>query len=122
MVFTNAGKQFVTYLLGSQLPNAFISAIATGSGSGTSLVTDNTLIGEFLRNSITGSPDFTENQKVSFQGDFNSVSMSGTTLSEIGLFASPTISTGSLFLRESFGSVAFDGTLELQVSATLEVV
>lgn len=83
-----------------------------------------TLEDESNRTPITGSPDFTEDRKVTFQGDFSSVQMSGITLTEFGLFdqASGTGFPGSVWQREGFGSVAFDGTNELQIISTLQVL
>jgi len=123
MVFTNDGKQFVTWGLGSNV-GLFIGHIGIGSGSGTASVSDNTLINEIIRQPITGSPDFTTNRKVSFQGDFNSVQMSGLHLTEFGLFniGSADTLTGSTWQREGFGSVVFNGTNELQITTTLEVL
>ena len=122
MTFTNAGAQFLAFRLGSSLPDLFVGAIAIGSGSGTATVSDVTLVAEELRTIITGSPSFTEARKTQFQGDFNSVEMSGLTLSEFGLFTSGPALTGSTWQREAFGSVTFDGTNELQITITLEVI
>lgn len=122
MVFTNAGKQFVAWRLGSALNTSFISNIGIGDGSGTGLVTNTTLVNERLRTNITGSPDFSTSRKVVFQGDFNSVQMSGINLSEFGLFTSGAAGIGSTWQRESFGSIVFDGTNELQITSALEVL
>ena len=60
-------------------------------------------------------------RKVTFQADFNSVEMSGTHLTEFGLFTTGTAAlVGSSWLRESFGSIVFDGTNELQVLSTID--
>lgn len=96
--------------------------MAIGSGSGTVALTDVILVGERDRNLITGSPDFDTVRKVQFQGDFNSVEMSGTTLFEFGLLASGPSVVGSLWQREGFGSIVFDGTNELQILSTIEVI
>jgi len=72
MVFTNTGKQFIAYALGSDISNNLIGYVAIGSGSGTALATNSTLIAETDRNPITGSPNFTTARKVQFQADFNS--------------------------------------------------
>lgn len=124
MVFTNIGKEYVAFRLGSNLPGLFVGHIGIGTGSGTALVTDTTLVTEVNRTNITGSPNFTTARKVSFQADFNSLQMSGINLTEFGLFdvASGTGFPGSTWQREAFGSVVFDGTNELQVISTLEVL
>jgi len=122
MTFTNVGKELVALSIGSNL-DLFIGHIGIGSGSGTALSTNTTLFGEERRVSVTGSPDTTVAQKVAFQADFNSVTMSGIALSEFGLFnvASGTGYPGSVWSRNSFGSVIFDGTNELQVTETIHV-
>ena len=120
-MFVNYGKQAVSWLLGSPISNMYISAVGIGSGSGIASATDVTLFSEVKRNMITGSPDFSTAQKVTFTADFNSVQMSGIAFSEFGLFASGPISVGSLWQHEAFGSQIFDGTNELQIQSTLEV-
>jgi len=123
MVFTNAGKQFVAWGLGSNV-GLYMGHIGIGSGSGTASVSDVTLLNEINRTSITGSPDFTTTRKATFQADYNSVQMSGIHLTEFGLFnvVSGTGFTGSTWQRESFGSIVFDGTNELQILSTMEVL
>lgn len=110
--------------IGSNLDDLFIKHIGIGTGSAAVVVTDVTLVTESNRTAITGSPNFTENFKVGFQADFSSVQMSGTDLTEFGLFdvASGTGFAGSAWQREGFGSVAFDGTNELQILSTLEIL
>jgi len=123
MVFTNAGKQFVAWGLGSNV-GLYMGHIGIGSGSGTASGSDVTLLNEINRTSITGSPDFTTTRKATFQADYNSVQMSGIHLTEFGLFnvVSGTGFTGSTWQRESFGSIVFDGTNELQILSTMEVL
>lgn len=122
-MITNYAKQAVAWSLGSNISNNFISCFAIGSGSGTALATDVTLLHETgSRAMITGSPDFTTVRKVSFQGDWNSVQMSGITLFEFGLFASGASMTGSTWQRECIGSVVFDGSNELEILSTLEIL
>lgn len=124
MVFTDAGKALVTFGLGSDV-NLFIAALGIGSGSGTVVATQSTLIAPRDRNTFTGSPNFDTAQKVTFQTDFNSVEMSGTTLTEFGLSETTGSSTafpGSMWQIERFGSIVFDGTNELQVLSTLNVI
>src|SRR3990167_8822468 len=122
-MMTNYSAQALTWALGSNLPNNYIQYFAVGSGSGTAVVTNTTLAGETgSRVLITGSPDFTTSRKVTFQGDFNTIQMSGIQLTEFGLFASGASQTGSVWQREAFSSITFDGTNELQVITTLEVI
>lgn len=121
MPFTDKGAEIVAFRLGSATPS-FISAIGIGSGSGTAKVTDTVLLSEHTRTVITGSPDFGTAKKVQFQADFAASTMSGLTLTEFGLFISGPVGIGSAWQREAFGSVVFDGTSELQVLSTLEVI
>lgn len=125
MTFTDYGKQAVAWSLGSDISNNYIQAVAIGDGSGTvplSGTNDFILANEVKRTIITGSPDFTESRKVAFQGDFNSVEMSGIALTEFGLFASGPSNVGSIWQKVGFGSIVFDGSNELQVFSVLEVV
>ena len=123
MVFTNSGKQFVAWSLGSDV-GKYVNYIGIGDGSGTALVSDVSLVNEINRTEITGSPSFTQARKVTFQADFNSVQMSGLNLTEFGLFdtGSSTGFTGSLWQREGFAAESFDGTNELQIISTIEVL
>jgi len=121
MPFTNAGRKLNTFSLGSDI-NLFIGFVGIGSGSGTATLTDSKLLNEVNRSAITGSPNFSTAQKVQFQGDFSPTQMSGIHLTEFGLFntGSNTGFTGSAWQRESFGSIVFDGSNELQILTTIE--
>lgn len=123
MVFTNSGKELVTFGLGSNV-GLYIAAMGIGSGSGTLVATESTLLANRERNVFTGSPNFDTAQKVTFQADFNTIEMSGTTLTEFGLSetGSQTGFPGSMWQIERFGSKVFDGTNELQVVTTLHVI
>jgi len=119
MVLTNFAKQAAIWRIGSQV-DEHIQCVGIGDGSGTSLATNTTLVNETDRVMITGSPDFSTTRKVTFQGDLNSVQMSGTLLTEFGLFTSGATNVGSVWLREGFGPITFDGSNELQIIATIE--
>lgn len=123
MVFTDSARQFITWGLGSDV-GLYIGYIGIGSGSGTALVTNEILLHEVNRQNLTGSPNFNTTHKVGFQTDFNSVQMSGIHLTEFGLFniGSNGPIAGSVWQREAFGSIIFDGTSELQITTTLEVL
>ncbi len=123
MVFTDAGRKLVTLGIGSNV-GLFIAAMGIGSGSGTVSVAQSELLAPRDKNIFTGSPNFTTTQKVTFQADFNSVEISGTTLTEFGLSetGSQTGFPGSMWQIERFGSLVFDGTNELQVVTTLHVL
>ena len=124
MVFTNWGRQAVAFRIGSSLPDLYVQHVGIGTGSAAVLVSDTTLVTEANRTNITGSPDFTESRKVGFQADLNSVQMSGINLTEFGLFdtASGTGFTGSAWQREGFGSIVFNGTNELQILTTVQIL
>jgi hypothetical protein len=121
-MFTDYGKEAVAWAIGSDISNNHIQTMAIGIGSATVTASDVSLVNEQDREMITGSPDFTTAKKITFQGDFNSVQMSGLDLMEFGLFASGTDNIGSCWQREGFGSIVFDGTNELQILSTIEVI
>ena len=123
MVFTNTGREMMALSLGSDV-RLYIAYMGIGSGSGTASTGDSTLLHERDRNVMTGSPNFTTAQKVTFQADFNSAQMSGIHLTEFGLTetASGTGGSGSFWQREAFGSIVFDGTNELQIVSTLQIL
>lgn len=121
MVFTTYGREQVALMLGSDLTDKHITQFAVGEGSGTELVSNETLIDEFVRFDITGSPDFSEGRKVLFTGDLDSLTASGLSMTEFGLFA--TGAAGSLFSREQIvGSIVADGTIELRIESAFEVM
>lgn len=122
MTFTNYGAQASIWNIGSTGSPYKIEAIEVGYGSGTVAITNVQLINGSIRVMQTGSPNFTSARKVTFQGDFSSIQMSGLQLSEIGLFASGTLNIGSSWLREYFSPITFDGTNELQVLSTIEAI
>ena len=120
MVFTTVGKEMVAYRLGSDI--AYPVAYAIGTGSAAVTATGSALTTESDRQNFTGSPNFTEARKVKFQSNWNSIEMSGTTLTEWGVFDNSTASTGSMYQREGFAGIEFDGTNELQIETTWEVL
>ena len=121
MTFTNWGKKSATWNIGSDT-SKYIQSIAIGSGSGTALASNVTLVSEHTRTMITGSPDFSEDYKAGFQGDYTAFQMSGLILREFGLFASGESYVGSLWFREGFNDITFDGTNELQIVSTIHVI
>lgn len=119
MVFTNAGLSGVQNAIGVISSNRPLY-MAIGSGSGTTLATDNVLYGEITRRLLT-SVDTTSANEILMVGDWNSVEMSGISFQEFGMFTPSGISTGSLWNRECFTAVQFDGTNDLQVQLTYSV-
>lgn len=123
MPFTNYGAQAMAWQLGSNLSNNYIQYFAIGIGSSLARVTDVTLVTESgTRAVITGSPNFATPLKVTFQGDFSSSIMSGVQLTEFGIFASGAATTGSVWQREAFPSINFDGSNELQIATTIQFI
>ena len=59
---------------------------------------------------------------VTFTADFASTQLSGTQISEFGLFTSGGNLIGSTWQREAFGSIVFDGTNELQIVSALHIM
>ena len=121
-MFTNYGALATTWAIGSNLSNNYIQSFEVGYGSGVEAVTNVTNINGSIRVMQTGSPNFTTANKVTFQGDFTAVQMSGLVLTEFGLFTSGALNVGSTWFRSSFPSVTFDGTNEAQIITTIEVI
>jgi len=120
MVFTNVGAEEIAVLLGSDT-GTYIKAYGIGIGSATDSITSTVLESESQRRAITGNPTFSS-QITTFQGDFNSVQMSGTDLTEFGLFPDVDADAGSLWFKQTIGSIGFDGTNELQISTAIRVI
>ena len=120
MVFTDAGKELTALQAWTPSGNRPI-AIAIGSGSGTAAATNLALIAETDRNLFTGgSVDYATPKEVSMQADWNSIDMSGLKITEFGVFNTSGTTTGSVFAREAFNSINFDGTNELQIQITFQ--
>lgn len=95
---------------------AIPSHIAIGTGSSTVVSGNTALDTETDRNVIT-SLDLTTPKDVTYIADYSATELSGTTMFEWGLFNAA--STGSMFMREVIGSIAFAGDMELQIQSTL---
>jgi len=92
---------------------------AIGSGSGTIVATRTTMFHEKDRQAFTGgSIDFSTTNKLIFQSNWNSVEMSGTLLSEVGIVDNATANTGSVWSLNVIPTLTFDGTNELQTEET----
>lgn len=96
------------------------SYFAIGSGSGVVNATITTLYHEYDRQLVT-SRDMSTNQKVTFTGDWNSVEVSGLTLTEFGVIPSGGALTGSLWSVAGLPGITFDGTQELRIEEVHEV-
>ena len=117
MVFTTYGK-----IEGAKrswsVSGAVPCCIAVGIGSQAVTTSIITLGSEEDRNNFTGgSVDIGTEREVSMQSDFNTVEMSGLTLTEFAAFPTSGAGTGSAFNVENFAGagVEFDGTNELQI-------
>ena len=118
-MITNYGGNRIALLIGGSSTN-IIDHFFIGKGSGTVSLTDTTLISGADSQAFT-STTYPSSQKISFQGDWNSVEMSGIQLKEFGL-GSGTNATGSVWSRTSLPTLTFDGTNELRIAETWEVL
>jgi len=122
MVFTDVGKEMVAYLMAFGSGTSYPRYCAIGSGSGAVAATDTALVGESgARNDYTSLNSGTAKQLL-WTHDFSSTSISGITLTEFGLFDNISGTTGSMWQREGFPGIEFDGSNELQIQITFEVV
>ena len=119
MVVLNYAKNEVGLVLGGSatvVPTYFI----IGSGSGTVVASQTELIAARDRQ-LNTAITFPATQKVKWQGDWNSVEISGTILKEFGMITSGAALTGSIWSRTGFAGITFDGTNELRIEETWEV-
>src|SRR3990167_237108 len=113
MVFTNEGRRQAALRLGDNTGS--LGYFAIGSGSGTALVTNTTLVTEVAKFIQTGSQDASVVQKSTFTGDRSALQMSGIALREFGIYASGPALVGSIWAREGFAAITFDGSSELRI-------
>lgn len=119
MVITNYGKNQTSMLIGGShtiIPEYFI----IGSGSGVALATDTSLQFAVDRQTFTATT-YPANQKITQQGDWNSIEMSGIQLQQFGIVPSGTGVTGSIWSKTSLPALTFDGTNELRIEEVWEV-
>ena len=119
MVVTNYARERVALFIGNSGPSPPTFFII-GSGSGTSSITQTELIAPTDKQAVTATT-YPAVQKVTRQGDWNSVEISGLDLKEFGIVGSEAGLAGSVWSRTSIPSVAFDGTNELRIETTWEV-
>lgn len=124
MVVTNYARQQIAYSLGSNISAGPIGYFGFGTTSGAISSSSVTLTGsEFNRVAITGSPDFTTNQVVTFGADLNSVVASGLILKQFGLFSTAGSNTGSVYdINNLNGSIVCDGTIELRFESAIQII
>jgi len=116
----NYAKSRMTLMLGGSSVVSGATYFELGIGSSTVTTSDTTLLTGSIRQLIT-SATFPSSYKVTYQGDWNSVLMSGIQLKEFGVTGSATGITGSMWSRNVIPSLTFDGTNELQIQETWEV-
>lgn len=118
MTILNNAKQDVIFLLGgsiTSIPQYFV----IGSGSGTTNINSGSLASEEDRQLFT-TTSYPAVRKLKWQGDWNSVEMSGLQLTEFGVAKSGAALTGSVYSRTTLPAINFDGTNELRIEATWE--
>lgn len=113
-MITDDGVKEIANIIGGSA--VIPSYIAIGTGSSTVVSGDTALVTESDRNFIT-SRDTIIAKDVTFIADYSSTELSGTTITEWGLFNKA--SAGSMFVREVIGSLAFTGDMELQIQSTI---
>jgi len=118
MGLSNTGFERIAVRIGSNIDVP--TSLAIGSGSGTFATTQNTLIAETDRNVAT-TTDFSVLNNITWTANFSSTEMSGTDLKEFGLFSESGADTGSLWNREEFPSVTFDGSNEMELEITYKI-
>ena len=114
MVFLDIGRSGLALAFaGSMTPP---NVIEIGEGSGLDTVTDIDLESSVLNRPFS-SRNIATPRFVTFIADFGVSTMSGTNLAEFGV----KISGATLFNREGFEPLTFDGTNEAQIQITFEI-
>lgn len=120
MVVLNWGKRQTALLLaGSQLN--YPSYFMIGSGTGNVSITQDSLVAATDRQEVTQITN-PSSFKVRWQGDWNAAELSGLSLTEFGLAISGAGTTGSMWSRTYMPAITFDGTKELRIEETWEVI
>jgi hypothetical protein len=113
MVIVDTGLNEISNVMGDG--GTTPQGIGIGTGSATVGSTDSALITETDRNAIF-SRDTSQDREVTYIGDFSALEMSGTILTEFGMFDTTTSGpTSKMYQHEVIGSQVFDGTNELQI-------
>jgi phage-related tail fiber protein len=116
MVFTTIGQSGLQSAIASISSNR-PQYMAIGSGSGAVLSTDYKLVHEVAKRTFTSVDTSTANE-ILYTTDWNNTEVSGLTIRELGLVTESGNNVGSLWNREGFIGVDFDGTDDLQVQLT----
>ena len=118
-MITNYAKNKIMLLSTGSSTSPYISNFIIGTGSSVVTSSDTTLVTATDKQVFT-SVSYPSSQKVTFQSDWNSVEISGTQLSEMGLVGSAVGLTGSIWSRLVIPSLTFDGSNELRIEETVE--
>ena len=116
---TDMGKSGISLLVTGET-TLYPRYCGIGSGSGTAIITDTALLSEPGSRVDYTTKDVTVQQQTVWTYDFNSVRMSGLNLREFGVFDTQIRASGTIYNRESFGAINFDGTNELQIQTTYD--
>jgi len=119
MTITNYGGNRIALLIGGSITN-IPESFFIGTGSGIPKLTDTTLIDGKDVQKFT-STTYPSSTKITYQGDWNSIEMSGIQLREFGI-GTGSIATGSIWSRTSLPALNFDGTNELRIIENWEVL
>ena len=117
MGITNYGKSGLALLL--SVSGSRPAYLAIGSGSGVVSANNSELIYETSRQ-VFSTIDVGTQKEITYTADWGASAISGTVLREFGVF-SPS-SGGTPWNREGFTGVTFDGTNELQIQITYQIV
>ena len=119
MTVLNYAKNQVALLVAGSTTTA-PTYLIIGTGSATIVAGDTELTTANDRQAVTATthPSLV---KTKWQGDWNSVEMSGIQLTEWGMIGSADLLTGSIWSKEVIPSLTFDGTNELRIEETWEV-
>lgn len=125
MVVTNFARNRVALLIGGSILNTGSQNYATyfmiGTGSSTVSPTQDSLLTALDRQAFTNTT-YPSSQTLKFQGDWNSVELSGLTIQEFGVCGSEPTITGSMWSRSVFEGVTFDGTQEMRILEKISVL
>ena len=125
MAILNYTKNRMTLLLGGSIINStndnFPTYFMIGTGSSTVAVTQDSL-GSAVDRQLFTTKSYPTSQSLKFQGDWNSTELSGLSIQEFGICASGTDLTGSMWSRNIFEGVTFDGTSEMRILETWQVI
>lgn len=120
-VITNYARNRTALLIGGST-TIVPSGMMIGTGSSTVSVTDTTLTTASDRQAFTSIPTFPTSTSINFQSDWNSVEMSGTSLTEFGIAGSGVGTNGSMWSIHVTPAIVFDGTNELRVEEVWEIL